>query len=108
MLPEHVGIRFPGLGIKDRSRRDAVDPGADRVEMDLQRLDRFCGGVRRNLAGVIFSIGQENNDAAFRSLSFNRFAAAAMPEPMAVPSSTSPICTRSRFSEANRDRASSG
>jgi hypothetical protein len=33
----------------------------------------------------------------FDRLSFNRLAAAAMPEPMAVPSSTRPILIRSRF-----------
>ena len=64
----HVGHRPAVVRIEDRDRRDAVDPGADGVELDMQRLDRFRRGVRRDFAGVIFAVGQENDGAAFRFL----------------------------------------
>ena len=64
ILPADVGHRASVRGIKDRHGRDAVDPRADRKEMDAERLDRFRRGVRRNFPGVVFAVGQENDRAA--------------------------------------------
>src|ERR1043166_10035778 len=47
-VAKHVGDRLAVLRIENRRGRDAVDPGTDRVEVDLQSLHCFGGSVRRN------------------------------------------------------------
>ena len=67
-VARHIGHRTAVGLVENRHRCDPVDSRADRVELDLERLDRFRRGVRRNFAGVIFAVGQEDDGATFRFL----------------------------------------
>src|SRR5262249_52487126 len=55
--------QWPATG-EDRSRRDAVYSGTDGVEVDLQCFHCLAGSIRRNLAGVVFAIRQQNENMA--------------------------------------------
>src|SRR6266480_1808979 len=61
-----VGDHPAGLFIHHRKRRDPVGANADGIKMNVQRFQCFCGGVRRNLAGVVIAIGQKNHHATLR------------------------------------------
>src|SRR5688500_15514114 len=63
-ISKHVGERLAILRIENRRRSDAIDSGPDGVKANLQRLNSFRCGIRWNLAGVVFAVGQENDDAA--------------------------------------------
>src|SRR5581483_6089862 len=52
----------------NRRRRNSVDPGPDGVEMDFQGLHRFGRGLGRDFSGVVFSVSEQHQDAAFGML----------------------------------------
>src|SRR5204862_1140048 len=54
--------------IKNGSGRDSVEAGADGVKPDLESLDRLGCGIGRDLARIILSIGEEDNDATLGTL----------------------------------------
>ena len=63
-VAKHVGDRLAGLGVEHWRRCDAVDPRPDRVEVDLQRLDRFRGRAGRDLPRVVLAVGQQHDHVA--------------------------------------------
>ena len=84
-------------GVRDRHRRLAADAGADGVNLDAKRLRGLRRGLGHDLAHVVLAVGEQHDDLRFARLIAQAIDARGEAEPMAVPSSTVPICTRSRF-----------
>ena len=62
-VPRQIGQKT-APPVRHWRRSHSVDTGADRIEPNPERLDRFGRCVRRNLAGIILTVGQHNQDAA--------------------------------------------
>src|SRR5262249_47521486 len=126
-----VDLHRPVDGVAEevlhRKRRHAARAGPNGVDLDAQRSGRLGGGLRWDVAGVVLSVGGQDEELAQRGrlaepavsgvmlralfgravsrpmnllgggAARSRLAAAASAEPMAVPSSIIPTLARARF-----------
>src|SRR5258708_39013152 len=66
LLKRHVflGIEFVSKAISFRKGHQSICSGTNRVNSDSDRSGCLCGSVWRDGAGVVVTIGQQNDDSA--------------------------------------------